>query len=167
MRWANSFNPKENYMKSLRTESVGFIILNWQVLRHVFFYFNFGCRAKALSAFPWCSLHACLFVFLIIITICICLLNPELLFHSRLNIDGLLVYFPYDYIYPEQYSYMLELKRTLDAKVSGGDNVRFSELQSYCFTGMYCRYCASRCYMVKPLAPFYLKSHRYILVHDY
>ncbi|KAK7882004.1 hypothetical protein WMY93_028178 [Mugilogobius chulae] len=36
----------------------------------------------------------------------------------KLNIDGLLVYFPYDYIYPEQYSYMLELKRTLDAKVS-------------------------------------------------
>ncbi|MGH0120997.1 UNVERIFIED_CONTAM: hypothetical protein FKN15_070189 [Acipenser sinensis] len=33
-----------------------------------------------------------------------------------LNVDGLLVYFPYDYIYPEQYSYMLELKRTLDAK---------------------------------------------------
>ncbi|RMX45958.1 hypothetical protein pdam_00020986 [Pocillopora damicornis] len=33
-----------------------------------------------------------------------------------LNIDGLLVYFPYDYIYPEQYSYMMELKRTLDAK---------------------------------------------------
>lgn len=36
----------------------------------------------------------------------------------RLNIDGLLVLFPYDYIYPEQYSYMLELKRTLDAKVN-------------------------------------------------
>lgn len=34
----------------------------------------------------------------------------------RLNIDGLLVYFPYDYIYPEQHSYMVELKRTLDAK---------------------------------------------------
>ncbi|KAM7442720.1 General transcription and DNA repair factorIIH helicase subunit XPD [Porites harrisoni] len=34
----------------------------------------------------------------------------------KLNIDGLLVYFPYDYIYPEQYSYMMELKRTLDAK---------------------------------------------------
>ncbi|XP_031562643.1 general transcription and DNA repair factor IIH helicase subunit XPD-like [Actinia tenebrosa] len=34
----------------------------------------------------------------------------------KLNIDGLLVYFPYDYIYPEQYSYMLELKKTLDAK---------------------------------------------------
>ncbi|XP_065833449.1 general transcription and DNA repair factor IIH helicase subunit XPD-like [Oscarella lobularis] len=34
----------------------------------------------------------------------------------KLNIDGLLVYFPYDYIYPEQYSYMLELKRGLDAK---------------------------------------------------
>lgn len=30
--------------------------------------------------------------------------------------DGLLVYFPYEYIYPEQYAYMKELKRTLDAK---------------------------------------------------
>lgn len=39
------------------------------------------------------------------------------LLSSRLNIEGLLVHFPYDYIYPEQYSYMLELKRTLDAKV--------------------------------------------------
>ena len=26
------------------------------------------------------------------------------------------MYFPYEYIYPEQYRYMLELKRTLDAK---------------------------------------------------
>jgi len=33
----------------------------------------------------------------------------------RLNVDGLLVFFPYDYIYPEQFSYMLELKRSLDA----------------------------------------------------
>jgi hypothetical protein len=31
-------------------------------------------------------------------------------------IDGLTVYFPYEYIYPEQYSYMLELKRALDAR---------------------------------------------------
>ncbi|KAA3678550.1 DNA excision repair protein ERCC-2 [Paragonimus westermani] len=30
-----------------------------------------------------------------------------------------LVYFPYEYIYPEQYHYMLELKRTLDAKGHG------------------------------------------------
>ncbi|XP_048474147.1 general transcription and DNA repair factor IIH helicase subunit XPD [Rhincodon typus] len=37
----------------------------------------------------------------------------------RLNIDGLLVHFPYDFIYPEQYSYMLELKRILDAKGHG------------------------------------------------
>ncbi|CAG0887361.1 unnamed protein product, partial [Darwinula stevensoni] len=35
---------------------------------------------------------------------------------QRLNVEGLLVYFPYDYIYPEQYSYMVELKRALDAK---------------------------------------------------
>ena len=34
----------------------------------------------------------------------------------KLNVDGLLVYFPYDYIYPEQFSYMLELKKSLDAK---------------------------------------------------
>ncbi len=43
------------------------------------------------------------------------LISPS--YFQRLNIDGLLVYFPYDYIYPEQYSYMLELKKTLDAKV--------------------------------------------------
>uniref|UniRef100_A0A2K5PP73 General transcription and DNA repair factor IIH helicase subunit XPD n=1 Tax=Cebus imitator TaxID=2715852 RepID=A0A2K5PP73_CEBIM len=38
---------------------------------------------------------------------------------GALNVDGLLVYFPYDYIYPEQFSYMRELKRTLDAKGHG------------------------------------------------
>ncbi|TGZ61903.1 hypothetical protein CRM22_007740 [Opisthorchis felineus] len=37
----------------------------------------------------------------------------------KVNIDGILVYFPYEYIYPEQYHYMLELKRTLDAKGHG------------------------------------------------
>lgn len=34
----------------------------------------------------------------------------------RLLIDGLPVYFPYEFIYPEQFQYMLELKRALDAK---------------------------------------------------
>ena len=34
----------------------------------------------------------------------------------KFNIDGLLVYMPYDFIYPEQYSYMHELKRGLDHK---------------------------------------------------
>lgn len=34
----------------------------------------------------------------------------------RLRVDDLIVYFPYDYIYPEQYAYMLELKKALDAK---------------------------------------------------
>ena len=34
----------------------------------------------------------------------------------KLNVAGLLVHFPYDYIYPEQFSYMLELKKALDAK---------------------------------------------------
>ena len=34
------------------------------------------------------------------------------------DIDGLQVFFPYDYMYPEQYNYMLELKNALDAKGS-------------------------------------------------
>lgn len=37
-------------------------------------------------------------------------------FKMKLSVDGLLVYFPYDYIYPEQFAYMLELKKGLDAK---------------------------------------------------
>ena len=36
-----------------------------------------------------------------------------------LDIDGLEVLFPFEYIYPEQYEYMLELKRVLDAKGHG------------------------------------------------
>lgn len=35
----------------------------------------------------------------------------------RFNLEGLTVFFPYEYLYPEQYSYMLEVKRALDAKV--------------------------------------------------
>uniref|UniRef100_UPI00358E0210 general transcription and DNA repair factor IIH helicase subunit XPD isoform X2 n=1 Tax=Myxine glutinosa TaxID=7769 RepID=UPI00358E0210 len=37
----------------------------------------------------------------------------------KLTVDGLPVYFPYEFIYPEQFAYMLELKRTLDAKGHG------------------------------------------------
>lgn len=37
----------------------------------------------------------------------------------RFHLDGLEVFFPYDYIYQEQYQYMLELKRALDAKGDG------------------------------------------------
>jgi hypothetical protein len=35
----------------------------------------------------------------------------------RFDLDGLDVFFPYDRMYEEQYNYMLELKRALDAKV--------------------------------------------------
>lgn len=35
----------------------------------------------------------------------------------RFWLDGIQVYFPYPYIYPEQYNYMLHLKQTLDSKV--------------------------------------------------
>ncbi|KAG2697138.1 hypothetical protein I3760_07G091400 [Carya illinoinensis] len=34
----------------------------------------------------------------------------------KFQIEDVTVYFPYDHIYPEQYAYMLELKRALDAK---------------------------------------------------
>ncbi|CAO2829815.1 unnamed protein product [Amaranthus hypochondriacus] len=34
----------------------------------------------------------------------------------KFQIEDITVYFPYDHIYPEQYSYMVELKRALDAK---------------------------------------------------
>lgn len=34
------------------------------------------------------------------------------------DLDGLTVYFPYDYLYPEQWRYMMELKRALDAQAS-------------------------------------------------
>ena len=37
-------------------------------------------------------------------------------FPARLQLEDLTVIFPYDYIYPEQYAYMLELKRSLDAR---------------------------------------------------
>ena len=60
----------------------------------------------------------------------------------KLNVDGLLVYFPYDYIYPEQFSYMVELKRALDAKghallemPSGQFQVQFTYLEMKFFFG--------------------------------
>lgn len=37
----------------------------------------------------------------------------------KFEIDDLTVYFPYDYIYPEQYTYMRELKMTLDGAGHG------------------------------------------------
>ena len=37
----------------------------------------------------------------------------------ELDVDGLAVIFPYDYIYPEQYEYMCDLKSILDAKGHG------------------------------------------------
>jgi len=37
----------------------------------------------------------------------------------KFDIDEVTVYFPYDYIYPEQYAYIVELKKILDAKGHG------------------------------------------------
>jgi hypothetical protein len=36
----------------------------------------------------------------------------------RFFIDDLPVVFPYDFIYPEQYAYMVDLKKTIDSKVA-------------------------------------------------
>ena len=36
----------------------------------------------------------------------------------RLQLDKLTVLFPYEHIYPEQYYYMVEVKKALDASVS-------------------------------------------------
>ena len=35
------------------------------------------------------------------------------------NLEGLTIYFPYEYLYPEQYEYMIELKRAIDNKGHG------------------------------------------------
>ena len=48
----------------------------------------------------------------------------------RFELDGLTVYFPYEYIYPEQYRYMLELKRALDARGHAALEVRRACLYS-------------------------------------
>eukprot|EP01084_Bolivina_argentea_P006837 12916_1 len=37
----------------------------------------------------------------------------------KIPLDGLTVYFPYDYVYPEQYDYMYSLKQTLDIDNGG------------------------------------------------
>lgn len=42
---------------------------------------------------------------------------PLLTSHCSFNIDDLVVHFPYDKIYPEQYQYMCDLKKALDAQV--------------------------------------------------
>ena len=34
----------------------------------------------------------------------------------KFEIDGVIVYFPYDYMYPEQYEYMRYLKKSLDVQ---------------------------------------------------
>lgn len=73
--------------------------------------------------------------------------------------DGLLVYFPYEYIYPEQYEYMLELKRTLDAKVSEchekcANNFSPTELIVVFSRVIVC----SKCHLVLAKQPHYYRS---------
>jgi DNA excision repair protein ERCC-2 len=45
----------------------------------------------------------------------------------RFLIDDLVVSFPYPNVYPEQYQYMCELKRTLDSEV----NLRSPKVKLY------------------------------------
>ena len=41
------------------------------------------------------------------------------------DVEGVTVFFPYEFVYPEQYAYMLEIKRALDAKGHALLEVRF------------------------------------------
>lgn len=43
-------------------------------------------------------------------------LGPPEIAKMKFQLEGLTVYFPYEFIYPEQYEYMRELKHALDAK---------------------------------------------------
>ena len=58
---------------------------------------------------------------------------------SRVNIDGLLVIFPFEYMYPEQYAYMLDLKRTLDAEVNSCACIKL--FSSYCSLKIFVTWC--------------------------
>ena len=54
----------------------------------------------------------------------------------RFNLDGLDVFFPYDYMYEEQYNYMLELKHALDASfLTNGKNKGHALLEMPTGTG--------------------------------
>jgi DNA excision repair protein ERCC-2 len=58
----------------------------------------------------------------------------------RFVLDGLPILFPYDYIYPEQYAYMRDIKRTLDAKVwnrlCGAEHSSDILMQGHCLLEM-------------------------------
>ena len=56
------------------------------------------------------------------------------------NIAGLKVYFPYDYIYPEQYAYMLELKRALDARGHAVLEMPSGTGKTVCLLSLVCSY---------------------------
>lgn len=63
--------------------------------------------------------------------------------HCSFNIDDLVVHFPYDKIYPEQYQYMCDLKKALDAQVrvpshSNGCGVAMSIILKWGFIGTLC-----------------------------
>lgn len=48
---------------------------------------------------------------------------------GRINVDGLEVLFPYDFVYPEQYEYMLEYKRALDTRVCSRNQLEYSSIR--------------------------------------
>ena len=54
----------------------------------------------------------------------------------KFSLEGLPVFFPYEYIYPEQYQYMLECKRALDAKGHGLLEVHLLLIYPYQLVGV-------------------------------
>ena len=75
----------------------------------------------------------------------LCALMPPPHFSFRLTVDGLPVLFPYDYVYPEQYAYMLDLKRTLDAKVGRCRSLSQGRTLPLSFTVCVCVCTGPRC----------------------
>ena len=60
-----------------------------------------------------------------------------------LNIDGLCVPFPYDFIYPEQIRYMTSLKRTIDARGQGLLEMPTGTGKTVCVFALICAYQAA------------------------
>ncbi len=72
----------------------------------------------------------------------------------RFDLEGLTVYFPYEFIYPEQYRYMLELKHALDARGHCLLEVRGRPLRSAAAARCRCRQrrcCHADCQLHPPL----------------
>src|SRR6218665_4069997 len=106
------FLPMRNFLKVCFVLIFTWICLNLNLLFFWQISFEFDIFARICLVSDEVSLYqylwqACQFLHNLILVFSICF---------RLNIDGLEVYFHYNYVYPEQFSYMYHLKTCLDSK---------------------------------------------------